>query len=201
MNPGSGEKEDQGWKGGEHKPRRGISLYPCSLVREANTSWHPWSPFLIRRLKVMGRGERKRGKEGIDVGVPQNSMYKISPSLGIIRTLLFLFFPSLFFSPWVMLAHPLVLLWGAFSCGVCANPLSEKRQTPFITKVGANITCHKPNVLDRTALFWGARRHTSLISSLLLSLFFLLHSSTLLHDKWLYNMKSFSSICLSYITI
>lgn len=75
--------------------RRGISLYPCSLVREANTSWHPWSPFLIRRLKVMGRGERKRGKEGIDEGVPENSMYKISPSLGIIRTLLFLF--SFFF--------------------------------------------------------------------------------------------------------
>lgn len=84
----------------------------------------------------------------------------------------------LFFSPWVMLAHPLVLLRGAFSCGVCANPLLKKRQTPFITKVGANISCHKPNVLDRTALFWGARGHTSLISSLLLSLAFLLHSAT-----------------------
>lgn len=71
-----------------------------------------------------------------------------------------------------MLAHPLVLLRGAFSHGVWANPLLKKRQTPFITKVGANVTCHKPNVLDRTALFWGARGHTSLISSLLLSLAF-----------------------------
>lgn len=100
----------------------------------------------------MGRGERKRGKEGIDEGVPENSMYKISPSLGIIRTLLFLF-SFFFFPPWVTLAHPLVLLRGAFSRGVCANPLLKKRQTPFITELGAPVTCHKPNVLRRAILF------------------------------------------------
>lgn len=45
-------------KGREESRRRGgLSLYPCSLVREANTSWHPWNPFLICWLKVMGRGK------------------------------------------------------------------------------------------------------------------------------------------------
>lgn len=44
--------------------RWGLSLYPHCLVQEANTSWHPWNPFLICWLKVMGKGtEIGKGKE------------------------------------------------------------------------------------------------------------------------------------------
>lgn len=49
-------------------------------------------PFFNPPAESDGEGRKETGKEGIDDGVPENSMFKISPSLGIIRTLLFLFF-------------------------------------------------------------------------------------------------------------
>lgn len=107
--------------------------------------------------------------EGIDEELPENSVYKISPSLEIIL-LLFFFSP-----PWMLLAHPLVLLRGAFSRDVCANPFFKRRQTSFITKVGARITYRKPNVLCRGLLFRWAWGHIALISSLVLCLFTFSH--------------------------
>lgn len=127
-------------------------------------------PFFNPPAESDGEGRKETGK-GRDRRRSAGEFHvQNQPQFGNYPHIIISFF--FFFPPWVMLAHPLVLLRGAFSHGVCANPLLKKRQTPFITKVGANVTCHKPNVLDRTALFWGARGHTSLISSLLLSLAF-----------------------------
>ena len=56
-------QSDAGGRKRESARRGGLSLYPHSLVQEANTSWHPWNPFLICWVKVMGRG-RKWGREG-----------------------------------------------------------------------------------------------------------------------------------------
>lgn len=137
-------------------------------------------PFFNPPAESDGEGRKETGK-GRDRRRSAGEFHvQNHPQFGNYPHIIISFF--FFFPPWVMLAHPLVLLRGAFSHGVCANPLLKKRQTPFITKVGANVTCHKPNVLDRTALFW--RSPGAYITNFKLapqSCF--LHSATLPHDK------------------
>lgn len=126
--------EMQGEKRRESTSCGGLSLYSHSLVQEANTSWHPWNPFLICWLKVMGR-ERKWGRKGEKRKYCRSefSVYKISSSL---KMILLGFFSD---CCW----HVLWSCREGHSAVMSVQILFFKADIIYC-KVGAHITYHKP---------------------------------------------------------
>lgn len=120
----------------ESTRRRGLSLFPHILVQEANTSWHPWNPFLICWLKVMGRErewwrkvKKRRGSTAGVLCVQNQLQFENDPLRGF-----FLSVVGTSFGPAEKGIQPWCLCKSLFLKQTCI----------IYCKVGAHITYQKP---------------------------------------------------------